>query len=136
MDIPCHLDISPFIFCLRLLTAPTHVMGHRFSLTSAHPAQRRFCCAINVKSCKNFFSTLVPGRTAFQISIVAIHCHVLSQSIPSFSPAYCPCILFFDPFPISFTSLMLHSFGSTASEMLLFDPNSNCSLLSSHSSHN
>ena len=42
IDIPRHVIVPSFIFCLRQLTALTHHMGHRFSLTSAHFAQRGF----------------------------------------------------------------------------------------------
>ena len=48
----------------------------------------------------NLFSKLVPGRYISGPQYIlsnlpfAIHCQVLSQSIPSFSLTYCPCILF------------------------------------------
>ena len=74
VDIPCHVIMPSFIFCLRQLTAPTHHMGHRFSLTSAHSAQRGFCCVINMKSriiCSQslFLGATYQGlSTSFQIS--------------------------------------------------------------------
>ena len=79
-------DICPssLIFCLRQLTALTHHMGHRFSLTSAHSTQRGFCCVINVKSCIICSQSLVLGTTyqglstSFQISL----CNPLPSSIP------------------------------------------------------
>ena len=55
------------------LTALTHQMGHRFSLTS-HSAQRGFCCVINMKSriiCSQslFLGATYQGlSTSFQIS--------------------------------------------------------------------
>ena len=129
-------------------------MGHRFSLTSAHSAQRGFCCVINMKSHMICSQSLFLGAT-YQDSVhhfkspFAIHCQVISQSITSFSLTYCPCILFcFLSFSFSFA---LYSFGSTASEMLttLLSPiflsnassllshaSSNYSFLSSRSSHN
>ena len=48
VDIPCRVIMPSFIFCL---TALAHHIGHRFSLSSAHSAQRGFCCVINMKSC-------------------------------------------------------------------------------------
>ena len=40
VDIPCHVIMPTFIFCLRQITALTHRMSHRFSLAPAHSAQR------------------------------------------------------------------------------------------------
>ena len=76
--------VPSFIFCLRQLTALTHHMGHRFSLTSAHSAQTGFCCAINVKpriihSQSLFLGATYQGlSTSFQISL----CNPLPSSIP------------------------------------------------------
>ena len=84
VDIPCHVIVLSFIFCLRQLTTLTHHMGHRFSLTSAHSAQRGFCCVINMKSriiCSAqslFLGTTYQGfSTSFQISF----CNPLPSSI-------------------------------------------------------
>ena len=63
VDISCHVIMPSFIFCLRQLTTLTHHMGHSFSLTSAHSAQRGFCCVINIKSCSG-----APAREARQRS--------------------------------------------------------------------
>ena len=66
------------------LTALTHQMGHRFSLTS-HSAQRGFCCVINMKSriiCSQslFLGATYQGlSTSFQISF----CNPLPSSIPA-----------------------------------------------------
>ena len=74
----------PSVFCLRQLTALTHHMGHRFSLTSAHSAQRGFCCVINMKSriiCSQsvFLGATYQGlTTSFQINF----CNPLPSSIP------------------------------------------------------
>ena len=84
VDIPCHIIMSSFIFCLRQLTALTHHMGHGFSLTSAHSTQRGFCCVINMKSRIICFQSLFLGaayqglRTNFQISF--------SNQLPSSFP--------------------------------------------------
>ena len=59
-------------------------MGHRFSLTFAHSAQRGFCCAINMKPRKIRSQSLFLGATyqglstSFQISL----CNPLPSSIP------------------------------------------------------
>ena len=36
-DIPCHVVMPSFIFCLRQLTALTRLMGHRFYITYTNP---------------------------------------------------------------------------------------------------
>ena len=103
MYIPRHVIVPSFIFCLRQLTALTHHMGHRFSLTSAHSAQRGFCCVINVKphlirSQSLFLGATYQGlSTSFQISF-AIYCQVLSQSTPSKYYYYYHSIMLFDLF--------------------------------------
>ena len=57
---PHHVVVSsPFIFCLRQITALTHHMGHRFTLTSAHSAQTWFCCEINNEISYNFLLLLL-----------------------------------------------------------------------------
>ena len=84
MDIPRHLIVPSFIFCLRQLTTLTHHMDHRFSLTSEHSAQRGFCCGINVnpriiRSQSLFLGATYQGlSTSFQISL----CNPLPSSIP------------------------------------------------------
>ena len=102
-EIPQYLEIFTFHYSLRLLfisaivsfqstfttnlpqlTALTHQMGHRFSLTS-HSAQRGFCCVINMKSriiCSQslFLGATYQGlSTSFQISF----CNPLPSSIPA-----------------------------------------------------
>ena len=83
VNIPCHVFIPSFIFCLRQLTALTYHIGHRFSLTSAHSAQRGFRCLINIKSriiCSQslFLGATYQGlSTSFQTSF----CNPLPSSI-------------------------------------------------------
>ena len=112
------------IFCLRQLTALTHYMGHRFSLTSAHSAQRGFCCVIDVKSCIICSQILLLGAkyqglsTSFQISL----CNPLPSSIPV-NPILFSQILPMHSFLLPFILPLLYfihfeSFRSTASEML------------------
>ena len=84
VDIPGHVIMPSSIFCLRQLTALTHHMGHRFSLTSAHSAQSGFRCVIDMKSRITCSQSLFLGAahhglsTSFQISF----CNPLSGSIP------------------------------------------------------
>ena len=61
-DVPCHVIMPSFIFCLRQLTALTHLMGHRFSLTSANSAHRGILLCDQYEISYNLFSKLVPGR--------------------------------------------------------------------------
>ena len=92
-----------------------------------------------------------PNQGPYRPWYFAIHCQVLSQSIPSFSftyDTYCPCILFwFHLFSVSFTSFTLgpqplrcwlHCYLQLSWVMPLHyfsHTNSSCSLLSSRSSH-
>ena len=62
MDVPCRVIMPSFIFCLRQLTALTHLMGHRFSLTSANSAHRGILLCDQYEISYNLFSKLVPGR--------------------------------------------------------------------------
>ena len=158
MDTPRHIIVSSFIFCLRQLTALTHHMAHRFSLISAHSAQRGFCCAISVKShiiCSQslFLGCYISGPQYIlsNLPLQSTATFYPSQYLP-FSLTYCPCIFFasiHSPSPLLYSlytplgpqplrcrlrcylqfSLVipLHYYSHT---------NSNCSLLSSHSSHN
>ena len=57
-----HGIMPSFIFCLRQLTALTHHMGHRFSLTSANSAHRGILLCDQYEISYNLFSKLVPGR--------------------------------------------------------------------------
>ena len=120
VNIPCHVFVPSFIFCLRQLTALTYHMGHRFSLTSAHSAQRGFCCVINMKSriiCSQslFLGATYQGlSTSFQTSL----CNLLPSSIPVntfLSSHILPMHSFLHPFILSllyvihFVLLWVHS---------------------------
>ena len=74
-----------FILCLRQLTALTHHMAHRFSLTSAHSAQRGFCCVINMKSRIICSQSLFLGATyqGLSTSFQIYFCNPLTKFYPS-----------------------------------------------------
>ena len=85
VDIPCHVIMPSFIFCLRQLTALTHHMAHRFSLTSAHSAQRGFCCVINMRSRIICSQSLFLGATyqVLSTSFQIYFCNPLTKFYPS-----------------------------------------------------
>ena len=125
--------------CASLPHSVTTCMGHRFSLTSAHSAQRGFCCAINVKpriirSQRLFLSATYQGpSTSFQISL----CKPLPSTIPVNTFLFSH-ILPMHSFLLPFI-LHLFSCGSTAPEMstTLLSPTflSNASSLFSHTNY-
>ena len=110
-----------FIFCLRQLTALTHLMGHRFSLTSTHSSQGGILLCDQYESrivCSQslFLSATYQGlSTSFEISF----CNPLPSSFPVntflFSHTL-PMHYFLLPFILRL--LYFIHFGSTASEML------------------
>ena len=122
---------------------------------AAHSAKRGILLCDQYEISYNLFSKLVPRRYIsgpqylLWLLLFAIHCQVLSQSIPSFPLTYCPCILFcFHSFSVSFTSFTLgpqplrcwlHCYLQLSWVILLYyfsHTNSSCFLLSSRSSHN
>ena len=136
MNIPRHVIVPSFTFCLYQLTALTHHMGHRFSLTSAHSAQNGILLCDQLKSHIICSQSLFLGATYQGLSHILSN--LLLQSTAKFySSQYLPFLshavhTFFSA-SIHSPSPLLHSihFGSTASEMLttLLSPTSLYSVL-------
>ena len=110
-----------FIFCLRQLTALTHLMGQRFSFTSARSAQRGILLCDQYEISYNLFSILFLGATfqGLSTSSEISFCNPLPSSIPVNTFLFSH-ILPMHSFLLPFILRLLYfiHFGSTDSEML------------------